>query len=67
MQGETVNINLADIKELKRIPGIGEVLAERIFEFRQETGGFKSLEDLKKVEGIGEKLYLQIKEYVVIE
>ncbi len=67
MEGETVNINQTDPKELMRIPGVGEVLAERIYNTRLELGGFKSPEDLKKVDGIGEKLYLQVKEYVVLE
>lgn len=67
MDGETININSADEKELMRLPGIGEVLAKRICEDRKEQGGFRSVEELKRVKGIGENLYQRIKEYVVTE
>ncbi len=67
MKGETVNINQATKEELMRLPGIGEVLAERILETRDELGGFQSVEELKKIKGIGDKLFRDIAEYVVLE
>ncbi len=67
MEGETININTADVKGLMRLPGIGEVLAKRICDTRQTLGGFESIEELKTVKGIGEKLYQKIKEYIVLE
>ncbi len=67
LDGETININKADVDDLVRLPGIGQVMAERICETRQALGGFRSLDELKKVKGIGEKLYQKIKEYVVLE
>ena len=30
MEGETININQADVNELMRLPGVGEVMAKRI-------------------------------------
>ena len=50
-----VDVNSADIYELDQLPGIGEVLAGRIIEYREEHGPFESLEDLCNVSGIGEK------------
>ena len=37
------------------LPGIGEVLAERILSYRTEYGNFATVEGLLNVEGIGEK------------
>lgn len=67
MDGETVNINTADEKELMRLPGVGKVMAKRICETRKELGVFQSVDDLKKVKGIGEGTYQKLKDYVVIE
>jgi len=51
---EMVNLNTADAEEIATLPGVGEVLAGRIVEYRQEFGGFKAIEDLLNVYGIGE-------------
>lgn len=50
-----VNINTADIEELKTLTGIGDVKAAGIIKYREENGGFQSVEELTKVDGIGEK------------
>lgn len=49
-----VDLNAADVEELMRLPGIGEVLAQRIVEDRSAHGRFESIEDLMRVKGIGE-------------
>lgn len=51
---EIVNINTASAENLSRLPGIGEVLAERIIAYREAHGPFTSVEELMRVEGIGE-------------
>ena len=48
-----VNINTADKKTLASLPGIGEVKAEAIIQYRKDHGEFKNAEDLVKVKGIG--------------
>ncbi|MEN3183805.1 MAG: ComEA family DNA-binding protein [Atribacterota bacterium] len=50
-----VNVNTASQKELESLPGIGEVLAQRIIEYRETHGPFQTPEDLLKVRGIGPK------------
>lgn len=61
-----ININRANIMELKELPGIGDVLAGRIIEYRNEKGGFKSIEEIKNVSGIGDKRFSDIKDKVTI-
>lgn len=50
-----VNINTADADTLTALPGIGQVLAERIVAYRRQNGSFRAVEEIMKVEGIGEK------------
>lgn len=52
-----VNINTANAVELDALPGIGEVKATAIVDYRQNNGLFTSLEDLMKVEGINPSLF----------
>ena len=61
-----ININVADITKLQEIPGIGPVTAEKIIEYRENNGKFKSTEDIKNVSGIGDKTYDSIKEYITV-
>ena len=61
------NINKANISELSSISGIGESTAQKIIDYRNQNGSYKSIEDLKKISGIGEKKYEKIKEYIDIK
>ena len=60
----TININTASAEELAEfLPGIGEVKARKIVEYREVSGGFISVDELIKVDGIGEKTLDHIKAY----
>ena len=49
-----LDINTASAEALAELPGIGEVLAKRIVDYRGENGPFQKTEDLMEVPGIGE-------------
>ena len=51
-----LNINTASADELDELPGIGEVIAERIVEYRESHGAFSSIEELAEVSGISERM-----------
>ena len=48
-----IDINHADEKTLRELPGVGEVIAERIVVYRSKHGAFACVEDLKNIKGIG--------------
>ena len=54
-----VNLNTASKHLLQYVSGLGESLAERIFEYRTANGPFKSIEELKKIKGLGAKAFQQ--------
>ena len=61
-----VNINTATAAELSKLPGIGEVTASRIIEYRTNVGPFTDTRDIMNVEGIGTALYEKIKNNITI-
>jgi len=61
-----VNINTAELKDLDTLPGIGEVTANKIIQYREANGKFNSIEDIKNVNGIGDKKYDNIKEMISV-
>ena len=61
-----LNLNTATKEELMTINGIGDVLAERIVAYREEHGGFKSVEELKNVKGIAEGRYAKFAPYLTL-
>ena len=61
-----ININTADKDAFMALPGIGEVLAQRILAYRDACGSFETVEGLLNVEGIGEKRLESILELITI-
>jgi competence protein ComEA len=63
---ELVNINTATLDQLETLPGIGEVLAQRIIDYREENGPFGSVEDLLDVSGIGDATLAELKPLITV-
>ena len=61
-----ININTAEKEAFLALPGIGEVLADRILAYRDSHGSFASVEGLMNVEGIGEKRMEEILDFITI-
>ena len=61
-----ISINDADKESLMALPGIGEVLAQRILDYRDENGAFSAPEALLNVEGIGKKRLEEILDLITI-
>ena len=64
---DKIDINTADIEELDKIPGVGEATANKILNYREENGQFKSIEEIKNVNGIGEKKFENMKELICVK
>ena len=61
-----MDINTATKIQLMELPGIGETIADRILDYRDQNGMFSATDELLNVDGIGEKKLLQIEPYIRI-
>lgn len=64
--GGLVNVNSAMATELEELPGIGEVIAQRIIDYRTENGPFATVDELLDVSGIGDAILESIRELVTV-
>lgn len=62
-----ININKASMTELQSLPGIGEVKAQSIIDYRESIGRFKSVDDLTNITGIGSKTVDKLRDMVDIK
>ncbi len=63
---QLVDINRASLEQLKTIDGVGQKMAERIIDHRDENGGFASLEDLMMVQGMKPKLFDKVRSKITL-
>ncbi|WP_245153878.1 helix-hairpin-helix domain-containing protein [Jeotgalibacillus proteolyticus] len=66
-QESKININQADAVLLETIPGIGPAKAQAIIDYRENEGGFKTIEDIKNISGIGDKTFDKMKDVIDIK
>ena len=62
-----LNLNIATADELIRLPGIGEVMAKRIIDYRERHGRFRRSEEIIIIEGFSERKYRAIAEMICVE
>ncbi len=63
----TINLNVATVKELSALPGVGKKRAQAIVAYRAANGKFESVDEIRKIDGIGKKTFGKIRERVVVE
>jgi len=61
-----VDLNTATKEQLMELPGIGASKAEDIVRYREESGGFHSIEEIMNVPGIKEAGFQKIKDRIVV-
>lgn len=61
---QKVDINRADLWLLQALPGIGEVKAQAIVDYRNQKGYFHNIDELKLVPGISESIFSKIQAYI---
>ena len=62
-----IDLNRATLEELMLLPGIGEVRARSILEYRNQNGPFRQATELMNVSGIGEGIFSKLRDYVYVE
>src|SRR5882672_5341266 len=65
LPGERIDLDLADVSEITRLPRVGPALAQRIVAWRTEHGPFGTLSRLDSVPGVGVKLLDAVRPFVV--
>ena len=61
-----IDLNLANVKELQELPGVGPVTAQRIIDMRQKSGRFHRVEDLLAMRGISQKKLDAMRPYLKV-
>jgi len=63
---QRVNLNRAEAWLLQALPGIGEIKAQAIVDYRQQNGRFRHISEITRVEGIGTATYDKIKHLIAV-
>jgi competence protein ComEA len=64
--GGLVNLNTATEAQLQGLPGVGPVLASRIVAYREQHGGFRSVDELRKVTGVGDAKFAELRPLITV-
>ena len=59
-----INVNIATVEELEKLPHIGRKTAEAIVAFREENGPFRRAEHLLLIRGVSEKRFADIRQFI---
>jgi len=63
---QPINLNTATLEQLDTLSGIGPTTAQKILDFREERGGFSSVEELGEIPGIGDVRLASLREEVTL-
>ena len=63
---QKIDINRAEAWLLEALPGVGEVKAQAIIEYRTKNGLFRDINELKQVPGFGDTSFEQIKDFIAV-
>src|ERR1700691_4489326 len=61
-----IDLNVANVKELQELPGVGAVTAQRIIDMRQKSGRFHRVEDLLAIREISQKKLDAMRPYITV-
>ncbi|SED30494.1 competence protein ComEA [Amycolatopsis tolypomycina] len=64
--GGKLDLNSATVAQLDTLPGVGEVMAKRIVQWRTDHGAFTKVEQLREIDGIGESKFQRMREKVTV-
>jgi competence protein ComEA len=64
---ESININIASVEELHRIPHVGESMAQKIIEHREKYGPFRRPEHLMLIQGMSDVRFRRIRHLIRVE
>ena len=64
--GQPLNVNTATLEQLDTLSGIGPLTAQKILDFRDERGGFGSIEELGEIPGIGDVRLASLREELTL-
>jgi competence protein ComEA len=67
MKSSKININTAGLNDLMTLSGIGEARANSIIAYRQEHGGFKTVEEIKNIDGIKDSVFNKISNFITVK
>jgi competence ComEA-like helix-hairpin-helix protein len=61
-----LDLNVANVKELEQVPGIGPKTAQAIVDFRHKSGRFRRVEDLLAIKGISQTKLDKMRPYLKV-
>jgi competence protein ComEA len=63
---DKIDINSASIEQLMSLKYVGETIAKRIVEYRDQIQGFKTVEAIMEVKGFGQKAWEANKDRITV-
>jgi comEA protein len=65
-QPQLIDLNRAELWLLQTLPGIGEIRAQAIIDYRRQNGPFHDKHDITRVPGIGDSTFEKIQNFITV-